>query len=148
MAIKRGNSLPGQDHIMRYVPPARLRRDEDGNVLGILAQAFYHRKDEDSLSVNWLEHFRNDKASNLRDCVEAQRATLDVAKNCVYAVAVVDKVKQVCVKKKNPVKIVYQPTKGNMAHSVLDVQHNEDLNLMSDLALEFEKEMYPNSKFK
>lgn len=148
MAVKRGNSLPGQDHIMRYVPPARLRRDEDGNVLGILPQAFAHRNDEDSLSVNWLEHFKKDKASNLRDCVDAQRATLNVGKNCVYAVAVVDKVKLVCVKKQKPVRIVYQPTKGNMAHSALHVQHNEDLNVMSDLALEFEKEMHPNSKFK
>lgn len=148
MAMKRGYSLPEQDHIMRYVPSARLRKDEDGKVLGILPQAFAHRNDEDFLSVNWLEHFKNDKASNLRDCVDAQRATLNVGKNCVYAVAMVDKVKQVCIKKQKPVRIVYQPTKGNVAHSALDVQHNEDLNVMSDLAHEFEKEMYSNSKFK
>ena len=133
---------------MRYVPPARLRRDEDGNVLGILPVAFAHRNDEDFLSVNWLEHFKKDKASNLRDCVDAQRATLKVGKNCVYAVAVVDKVKLVCIKKQKPVRIVYQPTKGNMAHSALHVQHNEDLIVRSVLALEFEKEMHPNSKFK
>lgn len=133
---------------MRYVPPARLRRDEDGTVLGILPQAFALRDGEDYLSVNWLEHFKKDKVSNLRDCVDAQRATLTVGKNCVYAVAVVDKVKGVCVKKQKPVRIVYQPTKGNKAHSALYVQHNEDLNVMSDLALEFENEMHPNSKFK
>ncbi len=147
MTVKRGNSLPGSDHIMRYVPPARLRRDEDGNVIGILPVAFAHRTSEDALSVNWLEFFKKDKASNLRDCVEAQRATLKVGKNCIYAVAVVDKVKQVCVKKQKTVRIVYHPTKGNPAHSVLHVQHNEDLNVMSDLALEFEKEMHPNSTF-
>ena len=148
MGIKRGNSLPGQDHIMRYVPPARLRKDEDGIVLGILPQAFAHRNGEDSLSINWLEYFKKDKASNLCDCVDVQRATLNVGKNCVYAVAMVDKVKQICIKKQKPVRIVYQPTKGNLAHSALYVQHNEDLNVMSDLALEFEKEMHPNSKFK
>lgn len=148
MTVKRGNLLPGLDHIMRYVPPARLRRDEDGNVLGILPQAFSYRSDEDSLSVNWLEYFKKDKASNLRDCVDVQRATLNVGRNCVYAVAVVDKVRLVCVKKQKPVRIVYQPTKGNAAHSALHVQHNEDLNVLSDLALEFEKEMHPNSKFK
>ena len=148
MTVKRGKSLPGSDHIMRYVPPARLRRDEDGNVLGILPQAFAHRNDEDFLSVNWLEHFKKDKASNLRDCVDAQRAALGVAKNCVFAVAVVGRVEQVCMKKQKAVKIVYQPTKGNVAHSALHVQHNDDLNVMSDLALEFEKEMHPNSKFK
>ena len=133
---------------MRYVPWARLRRDEDGKVLGILYQAFAYRNDEDALSVNWLEHFKKDKTSNLRDCVDAQRSTLKVGKNCVYAVAVVDKVKLVCIKKQKPVRIVYQPTKGNLAHSALYVQHNDDLNVMSDLALEFEKEMHPNSKFK
>lgn len=133
---------------MRYVPLARLRRDEDGNVLGILPQAFAHRNGEDFLSVNWLEHFKKDKASNLRDCVDAQRATLNVGKNCVYAVAMVDKVKLVCVKKQKPVRIVYHPTKGNAAHSALYVQHNEDLNVLSDLVIEFEKEIHPNSKFK
>ncbi len=148
MVIKRGHSLPEQDHIMRYVPPSRLRRDEDGNVLGILPQAFAHRDGEEFLSVNWLEHFKQDKTSNLRACVDAQRATLDVGKNCVYAVAVVDKVKVLCLKKQKPVRIVYQPEKGNLAHSALHVQHNEDLNVMSDLAIEFEKEMHPNSKFK
>ena len=130
------------------MPPARLRRDEDGNVLGILAEAFAHRNNEDYLSVNWLEHFKKDKASNLRDCVDAQRATLKVGKNCVYAVAMVDKVKLVCVKKQKPVRIVYHPTKGNAAHSALYVQHNEDLNVLSDLVIEFEKEIHPNSKFK
>lgn len=148
MAIKRGNSLPGQDHIMRYVPPARLRRDEDNNVLGILPHAFSYRDQENYLSVNWLEYFKNDKASNLRDCVDVQRATLKVAKNCVYAVAVVDKVMQVCVKKQKPVRIVYHPTNGNVAHSAFHVQHNDDLNVLSDLAREFEKDMNPNSKFK
>lgn len=148
MAIKRGNLLPGQDHIMRYVPPARLRRDEDGNVLGILPHAFAHRNGEDSLSVNWLEYFKKDKASNLRSCVDAQRATLAVGKNCMYAVAVVDRVKQICEKKQKPARIVYHPTKGNAAHAAIYVQHNEDLNVMSDLAFEFEREMHPNSKFK
>lgn len=133
---------------MRYVPPARLRRDEDGKVLGILPHAFSYRADENFLSVNWLEYFKNDKATNLRDCVDAQRATLNVGKNCVYAVAVVDKVRLVCVKKQKLVRIVYSPTKGNSAHSAIYAQHNEDLNVLSDLALEFEKEMHPNSKFK
>jgi hypothetical protein len=148
MAIKRGNSLPEQDHIMRYVPRSRLRRDEDDNVLGILPQAFANRNGEEFLSVNWLEYFKQDKTSNLRGCVDAQRATLDVGRNCVYAVAVVDKVKLVCLKKQKPVRVVYQPTKNNLAHSALHVQHNEDLNVMSELAFEFEKEMHPNSKFK
>jgi hypothetical protein len=147
MVIKRGHSLPEQDHIMRYVPRSRLRRDEDGNVLGILPQAFAHRDGEEFLSVNWLEHFKQDKTSNLCRCIAAQRATLDVGKNCVYAVAVVEKVKQVCASKQKAVRIVYQPTKSNAAHSALQVRHNEDLNIMSDLALEFEKEMHSNSKF-
>ena len=148
MAIKRGSSIPGHDHIMRHVSSARLRRDEDGNVLGILPQAFAYRNDEKYLSVNWLEYFKKDKASNLRDCVDAQRATLIAGKNSVYAVAVVDRVKQACVKKQKPVRIVYHPTKNNAAHSAFHVQHNDDLNVMSDLAHEFEKEMHSNSKFK
>ena len=147
MTVKRGKSLPGSDHIMRYVPPARLRRDQDGNVLGILPHAFSYRNGEDALSVNWLEWFKKDKASNLRNCVDAQRAALGVAKNCVFAVAVVGRVEQVCMKKQKAVKIVYQPTKGNPSHSTVRVQHNEDLNVMSDLAFEFENEMHLNSKF-
>lgn len=109
--------------------------------------AFRHREGEEALSVNWLEFFNKDKTSNLYHCVEAQRATLKVGKSCIYAVAVVDKVKQVCVKKQKHVRIVYHPTKGNPAHATLHVQQNDDLNVMSDLAHEFEKEMHPNSKF-
>lgn len=148
MVIKRGNLLPSQDHIMRYVPPARLRRDEDGNVLGILPQAFSYRDEEEHLSVNWLEYFRQDKVKNLIECVEIQRKTLKVGKNSIYAVAVVGKVTQVCVAKRKPARIVYHPAKTNASHSAFHVQHNDDLNIMSDLAFEFEKEMHLNSNFK
>lgn len=148
MTIKRGNFLPGQDHIMRYIPSARLRRDEDGNVLGILPQAFLYRDGENHLSVNWLEFFKKNKATNLINCVLLQRKTLSVGKNSAYAVAVVDMVNQVCVKKRKPARIVYHPTEANPAHAAFHVQHNEDLNIMSELALEFEKEMHLNSSFK
>jgi hypothetical protein len=57
-------NLPDEDHVMRYVSWARLRRDEDDNILGFLGAAFQLRPDEESLSVNWLEYFDGDRCKN------------------------------------------------------------------------------------
>jgi hypothetical protein len=56
----KGKNLPDEDHVVRYVPWGRLRRDEDENVLGFLPQAFQLRQEEDYLSVNWLQYYDGD----------------------------------------------------------------------------------------
>ena len=49
--------VPNDSHVMRYVRKRHLRRDENGNVLGILPQALELREGEEYLSVTWLENF-------------------------------------------------------------------------------------------
>ncbi|MGT2502529.1 hypothetical protein ACVOMS_20245 [Bradyrhizobium guangxiense] len=49
--------LPETDHCVRYVPWARLRKDEEDNVIGILGAAFRLRDEEDYLSATWAEFF-------------------------------------------------------------------------------------------
>ena len=70
--------LPDGDHVMRHVPFARLRKDEDGNIVGFLPDAFALRPDEKELSVNWLEHFRGTHKKNIHSSVEIFRKTRDV----------------------------------------------------------------------
>jgi len=57
----RITNLPDEDHVMRFVPWGRLRKDEDDNVLGFLGDAFKLKPNEDHLSVNWLEYFGGDE---------------------------------------------------------------------------------------
>ena len=42
-------------HVIRYVRKNLLRRDENGNILGLLPQALELREHEDALSISWLE---------------------------------------------------------------------------------------------
>jgi hypothetical protein len=62
----KGKNLPDEDHVIRYVPWGRLRKDEDDNVLGFLPQAFQLRPEEDYLSVNWVEYHDGDRESQIR----------------------------------------------------------------------------------
>lgn len=48
------DTVPEQDHVIRYVKPSLVH---DNKVNG---GAFTLRKDEEGLSVNWLEAFGND----------------------------------------------------------------------------------------
>jgi hypothetical protein len=50
--------LPPEDHVVRYVPWARLRKDEEDNVIGVLGAAFRLREGEEYLSATWAEFFK------------------------------------------------------------------------------------------
>jgi len=40
--------LPVEDNVVRYVRKRQLRRDSDGNVIGVLPDAFNRREREES----------------------------------------------------------------------------------------------------
>ncbi len=147
MKLKRGHSLPDADHVVRYVPWTRLLRDEDDKVLGLLLQAFQLRDGESSLSVNWLEYLNSDKSTNLAECVKAFRRVYKCGTKSGYAVASVGNVKAVFVRKQRVVRIVYEPSPNNKAHSAIHAKINDDLALLDELGGEFYKEFHFNSKF-
>ena len=81
-------NLPDDDHVMRYVPWGKLRRDGDDNVLGFLGEAFKLKPDEDSLSVNWLEYFEGDRDAKIQASVRTFRSTLTVGTKSAFGIGV------------------------------------------------------------
>ena len=112
-------NLPDDDHVMRYVPWGKLRRDGDDNdnVLGFLGTAFKLKPDEDSLSVNWLEYFEGDRDAKIQASVRTFRSTLTVGTKSAFGIGHVRKVKEVCRSRGVNVRIVYEPTDNNKSHS-------------------------------
>jgi len=134
VVISKGSNLPDQDHVMRYVPWARLRKDEDDRVIGFLWQAFELREGEVSLSVSWLEYFSGDRNQRITESVKAFRKTRDVGAKSAYAVGNVRRIKEVCAVKGARVRVVYDPLKDNPAHSEIRRLPLDDLGLLDALA--------------
>lgn len=132
----KGTNLPDEDHVMRYVPWTRLRRDEDENVIGFLPQAFELRPDEESLSVNWLEYFDGDREDRIRDSVKMFRDIRTVGKKSAFGIGNVGQIKRTCSASGAQVRIVYEPEARNQAHSAIRHLPRDDLSLLDALAAE------------
>ena len=58
----RGDLLPNDDHVVRYVRPGLIDGEE------VTGTAFHRREGEIALSINWLDYFRNQpKEQQLRE---------------------------------------------------------------------------------
>ena len=140
----KGANLPDTDHVMRYVPWARLRKDENENVVGILPQAFELRPEEESLSVNWLEYFDGDRGNRIRNSVEMLRNTRNVGKKSAFGIGNVGKIKETCGANGVSVRIVYEPEANNLAHSAIRRLPRDDLVLLEALAADTFVELVRN----
>ncbi len=144
--MEKGANLPDDHHVMRYVPWNRLRRDEDDNVIGFLGQAFALKPGEESLSVNWLEYFCGDRESNIRDSVIEFRRTIKVGKKSAFGIASVKKVKDTCSATAGvKVRVVYEPSEYNPAHSGIRRLPRDDFTLLDALAADAFSELIKNS---
>jgi len=131
--------LPAEDHVVRYVPWARLRKDEDDNVIGVLGAAFRLRADEEYLSGTWAEYFAGSShAESVAAAVRAVRASkLVVSPRSGFATGNVDHIKEICLadKGKHKIRIIHEPEDDNKAHTALRgwPRDNEDLlNALAD----------------
>ena len=132
--ISKGSNLPDEDHVMRYVPWSRLRKDEDENVFGILPQALAPRENEQPLSLNWLEYFSGDRDQRIRDSVSVFRRSMRVEAKSGYGVGNVGQIKEICDSYGARVRIVYDPEADNLAHSEIRRLPRDDLGLLDALA--------------
>jgi hypothetical protein len=132
----RGKNLPDEDHVTRYVPWARLRKDDDDNVLGFLPQAFQLRPDEEYLSVDWLEYHDGDRDTQIRLSVWATRDSFEnpLGMKSAFAIANVGKVKEISQAAGSRVRVVHEPEPGNPAHSAIRQLQRDDLSLLEALA--------------
>src|SRR5271155_3214568 len=115
-----GKNLPDEDHVIRYVPWGRLRKDEDDNVLGFLPQAFQLRREEDYLSVNWAEYYDGDRETQIRLSVWAMRDSFDVGTKSAFAIGNVAQVKKTCQAFGSRVRVIHEPDlPKNPGHSAI-----------------------------
>lgn len=127
--------LPDKDHVMRYVPFARLRKDEDGNVIGFLPQAFELRLNEKELSVNWLEYFGDNHQENIQSSVGVFRKTIKVGGKSAFGIGNVLRIKNACIAGGAPkVRILHDPEPNNRAHAIITHLPRDDFALLESLA--------------
>jgi hypothetical protein len=112
--------LDPDHHVVRYVPWARLRKDEDDNVLGVLSAAFRLREQEKFLSASWAEHFEGSHDEQLVATVKAIRASkLQVKTKSGFAVGRVSNIDEACRYHGHKVRFLHEPEEDNRAHAAL-----------------------------
>jgi hypothetical protein len=132
----KGKNLPDEDHVIRYVPWRRLRKDEDDNVLGFLPQAFQLRPEEEYLSVNWVEYYDGDREGQIRLSVWAMRDSFEkLGAKSAFAIGNVAHIKKTCQGFGGRVRVVDEPDlPKNPGHSAIRRLPPDDLNLLDALA--------------
>lgn len=129
--------LDDDDRVVRYVSWAKLRRDEDDNVLGCLPSAFLLRNGETYLSVSWCEYFDGSADECLRCCIEAIRSSkIEVRPKGRFAVAVVGRLKVGAAEGGRKLRIIHEATEDNPAHAAIRGWASEDEELLDLLAEE------------
>lgn len=145
LKLIKGALLLDEDHVIRHVRKNRLRRDENGNVIGFLAQAFALRENEESLSVNRIEYFNGDLDARIRLSILFFRHTFDIKNSCAFAIGNVGKVKEISQQNNAVIRLVYSPTNDISNHSDIRRLPRDDLALLDALALDAFTEMVLNS---
>jgi hypothetical protein len=125
-------NVPNENHVIRYVPWIRLRKDENDVVVGVLGVAFRLRDEEEYLSSTWLEFFPGALADALVLAIKAIRASdIDVRPKSGFAVGNVGKIKAACLEdaRKHRIRIVHEKADDNEAHVALRLwpRDNDDL---------------------
>lgn len=137
--------IPNKDHIIRHIGISKLHRDADGNVHGVLPQAFQLREeDKMKLSVSWVEHFgKPTKQENVICTINTLRKAMrfKVPSKCGYGVINVQVIKDICSSLGvTNVDIVHSKTKPNPSHSSVLRLPNNDMLVMTSLAKESYKD--------
>ena len=103
--------LPGDHHVVRYVPKGLLRRDADLNVIGVQPQAFQLRWEkkkeavEEYLSAAWPEFYGTSMQEALQQIATCLQTKGMAGPDSGLAVGVVEQVKEVCANSKPAAKI-------------------------------------------
>jgi hypothetical protein len=126
--------LPTEDHVLRYVRKNRLRRDDSGNVIGVLPQAFEQRETETYLSVTWMEHFCLEYEAGLTAAAAAIRRQLAVKPHDGFTAGNVGKIIEVCESADVRARILHEEEPENTGHSAIRGIPRDHLELFELLA--------------
>lgn len=139
--------IPEEHELLRYVPWAKLRKDEDDHVLGVLSAAFRLREGEDYLSSTWVEFFQQpSRLDNLTSAVRAIRGSdLKVTAKSGFAIGRVAKVKEACARRAKTLRVIHEEEPDNAAHVAVRNWPKDDDDLLELMANEIWAEHILNS---
>ena len=157
--MARGDALPDQDEVTRWIKPKLLGRDDNGNVVldnqgrpkFVFPAAFELREDEDSLSVTWLQHFGNGRVQHLPKAAEAFRKSTNSGKlqaHSAFAIAGVASIKETGASHDSKLRILEDPIDGNPGHTEIRRYPREMSELQVVLAAETFAERHLYEKVK
>lgn len=118
--------LPSPHHVLRQITPSRLRKDGDGNIVGILGEAF-EKIEPDGLSVTWVEYWDGeefDRGFKAREATEKERPMKKGGYACGNVAAIIEAGKL----HKKDLSVKHDPTDLNEGHTLVKVpEHDPEL---------------------
>jgi hypothetical protein len=134
--------IPPEDHLVRSVSWTRLRKDEDGEVVGIEPTAFELRSKEEYLSAGWLEHFAGTKEEAMTAYVSAARKSdRPPSIKSGFALGTASVIVDACLARKYRLHVVHKPSKNNASHVAVRHWPLDDLILREQMAREHWSEL-------
>jgi len=138
-----GDDLPNNSRVVRYVPYARMEKDENDQLLRPYPNAFERRAVDEELSVTWCEFFAGAPNQQLRCAIEAIRnSKLDVKSRACFCVAETPRLLDTIQIAGGQGRAIYLPEDGNEAHAGITGIDPENALLLQCLADEVWCEFY------
>ena len=135
----KGDRIPDSHHIGRYCKPSTIA---DGQ---IQATAFMLRRDEESLSVNWLEFLNcTNREKEVVELRKIYSSKLSVGARAKIAILNVGEVREKVLTEspdRRNLEVLHNPTEDDPSHSGI-YNLREDDELIAELILETVKETY------
>ena len=120
----KGDDLPADDHVVRYVKPSMIQ--DDGTADGSDFRLRPDRPNETGLSVNWLEAFELGKADQLAEIRRVCRLTLRPSGR--FAEMNVEAVRRHVAEELDTLRIVHNPLEAQEGFKA-DPSHSEIIGL-------------------
>lgn len=127
-------NLADDQNVVRFVKAADLRRDENGDVIGVNPSAFRLRETEKYLSASHLESADQDESRALKVLYNIFIAKFSKISKGAFTVGVAGGVKDACARKAK-IKIAKEPKKWNPHYTAVR-QYPDDLEVREKLAAE------------
>lgn len=136
----KGDRIPDSHHIGRYCKPSTV---ENGQ---IQATAFMLRRDEESLSVNWLEFLNySNREQEVTELRKTYSSRLSVGARARIAILNVGEVREKVLKESpdgRNLEVLHDPARDDPSHSgIYNLGYDDEL--IAELILETVKETYP-----
>jgi len=137
----RGDRIPDQHHIARLCNPKHISEEQ------IQATAFMLRKNEKSLSVNWMEFLNcSSRGSEIIELQNIYSRKLKAAASAIIGVLNVWEVREKVLTEsldRRNLEILHDPQLNDTSHSGIFNLKDDDI-LIAELILKIVRETYPS----